>query len=173
MSGVTKLFDEGQILRRVNQLASELAKSISGEFTTVGLLKGSFVFLADLVRALDGVGLAPRVEFIQLSSYGSSRHSSGQVRLIGELPGDFEGRTILLVDDITDTGSSLVYARDLLLERGAPQILTCTLIDKPSRRQVDFTPDFVGFTIDDVFVVGYGIDYAEAYRHLPYIGSIA
>ena len=172
MSAVTKLFDERQIQRRVETLASDLAKSISGEFTIVAILKGSFVFVADLVRALDGVGLAPRVEFLRLTSYGSSQESSGEVKLIGELPQGLEGRTLLLVDDITDTGWSLVYARNLLLEQGARAIWSCTLVDKPSRRKVDISPDFIGFTIEDVFVVGYGIDYAEDYRHLPYIGTI-
>ncbi len=169
---VTKLFDEKRIERRVAELARDIAGSISEELTIVGLLKGSFVFVADLVRALDGVGVATRVEFLRLSSYGSSQESSGQVRLIGEVPDGLEGRTILLVDDITDTGLSLVHARKLLSERGARAIWTCTLLDKPSRRRVDISPDFVGFAIDDVFVVGYGIDYADDYRHLPYIGSI-
>jgi hypoxanthine phosphoribosyltransferase len=123
------------------------------------------------VRALDGVGLAPRVEFLRLSSYGCGRESSGEVRLIGEVP-EVEGRSVLLVDDITDSGWSLVHAQKLLRERGALEIRTCTLIDKPIRRRVDFSPDFVGFEVGDVFVVGYGIDFAEAHRHLPYIGRI-
>jgi hypoxanthine phosphoribosyltransferase len=171
VSEVTKLIDERQIERRVHELAADIAKAISGEFTVVALLKGSFVFAADLVRALDGVGLAPRVEFLRLSSYGCGRESSGEVRLIGEVPG-VEGRSVLLVDDITDSGWSLVHAQKLLRERGALEIRTCTLIDKPSRRRVDFSPDFVGFEVGDVFVVGYGIDFAEAHRHLPYIGRV-
>jgi hypoxanthine phosphoribosyltransferase len=171
VSEVTKLIDERQIERRVHELAADIAKAISGEFTVVALLKGSFIFAADLVRALDAVGLAPRVEFLRLSSYGCGRESSGDVRLIGEVP-DVEGRSVLLVDDITDSGWSLVHAQKLLRERGALEIRTCTLIDKPSRRRVDFSPDFVGFEVGDVFVVGYGIDFAEAHRHLPYIGRI-
>ena len=166
---VTKLFDERQIARRVQELAAEVAKSFSSELTVVGILKGSFVFVADLVRALDRVGLAPRVEFIRLSSYGTSRKPSN-LRLVGPAPSGMLGE-VLLVDDITDTGWSLRYATNLL----GPQALairTCTLIDKPSRREVEVTPDFVGFTVEDVFVVGYGIDYAEEHRHLPWIGTI-
>lgn len=171
MSEVTKLIDERQIARRVHELAADIAKAMPTEFTVVALLKGSFVFAADLVRALDGVGLAPRVEFLRLSSYGCGRESSGEVRLIGEVP-EVEGRSVLLVDDITDSGWSLVHAQKLLRERGALEIRTCTLIDKPIRRRVDFSPDFVGFEVGDVFVVGYGIDFAEAHRHLPYVGRI-
>lgn len=166
---VTKLFDEQQIERRVQDLAGELAKSFSGEFTIVGILKGSFVFVADLVRALDRVGLAPRIEFIRLSSYQASRDRS-ELTLVGPPPTGMLG-PVLLVDDIADTGWSLRYATDLLRPQ-ALAIQTCTLIDKPSRRQVEITPDFVGFTVDDVFVVGYGIDHAEAHRHLPWIGKI-
>jgi hypoxanthine phosphoribosyltransferase len=171
VSEVTKLIDERQIEHRVHELAADIAKTMPTEFTVVALLKGSFIFAADLVRALDGVGLAPRVEFLRLSSYGCGRESSGDVRLIGEVP-DVEGRSVLLVDDITDSGWSLVHAQKLLRERGALEIQTCTLIDKPTRRRVDFSPDFIGFEVGDVFVVGYGIDFAEAHRHLPYIGRI-
>jgi hypoxanthine phosphoribosyltransferase len=171
VSEVTKLIDERQIEHRVHELAADIARTMPTEFTVVALLKGSFIFAADLVRALDGVGLAPRVEFLRLSSYGCGRESSGQVRLIGEVP-EVEGRSVLLVDDITDSGWSLVHALKLLRERGALETRTCTLIDKPTRRRVDFSPDFIGFEVGDVFVVGYGIDFAEAHRHLPYIGRI-
>lgn len=169
---VTRLFDETEIARRVDTLAGEIAAAITGDFIVVGLLKGSFVFVADLIRALDRNGLAPRVEFIRLSSYGHARESSGDVRLIGGVPADIAGRQVVLVDDIADTGRSLAFARTLVEERGAARVWTCALIDKPSRREIDFSADFIGFTIDDVFVVGYGIDYAEDYRYLPYIGVI-
>ena len=107
-----------------------------------------------------------------VSSYGLAKESSGAVRLIGELPAEVAGRPVLLVDDIVDTGRSLAYARDQLLEAGASKIWTCTLLDKPSRRELPLAVDFVGFVIEDVFVVGYGIDFAEQYRHLPYIGVV-
>lgn len=172
MPTVTKLFGDEEIARRVNELAGEIAAVIPRDFLIVGLLKGTFVFLADLVRALDRAGHAPQVEFIRLSSYGHAKESSGEVRLIGDVADDITGRSVLLTDDICDTGRSIDFARALLLEKGVAKIWTCVLVDKPSWRQVEFTPDFVGFTVDDVFVVGYGIDYAEDYRHLPYIGIV-
>jgi hypoxanthine phosphoribosyltransferase len=172
MAPVTKLFGEKEIARRVNELADEIAEVVSGNLLIVGLLKGTFVFMADLVRALDRAGLAPQVEFTRLSSYGNAKESSGDVRLIGDVPDDITGRFVLLTDDICDTGRSIDFARSLLLEKGVSKIWTCVLVDKPSWRQIEFSPDFVGFTVDDVFIVGYGIDYAEDYRHLPYIGTV-
>lgn len=172
MASVTKLFGEKEIARRVDELAEEIAEVVAGDLVLVGLLKGSFVFMADLVRALGRAGLAPRVEFMRVASYGAAKESSGMVRLIGDAPADVKGRPVLLVDDILDTGRSLVFAHSLLLEWGASKVWTCALVDKPSRREVDCSADFIGFTIDDVFVVGYGIDYAEDYRHLPYIGAV-
>ncbi len=169
---VSKLFDETEIARRVEELAREIAAAVTGDFTIVGLLKGSFVFVADLIRVLDRAGLAPRVEFMRLSNYGHGKESSGTPRLIGEVPEGVAGRRVLVVDDIVDTGRTLDYAKSLLAGKGAAKIWTCALVDKPSRREIDFTADFIGFTIDDVFIVGYGTDHAENYRHLPYIGVI-
>ena len=172
MTTVSKLFDENQIAGRVAELAAEIAAALPADFLVVGLMKGSFVFVADLIRALDRAGRAPAVEFIRLSSYALGRESSGEVRLIGEVPESVAGRNVLLVDDIADTGRSLARARTLLLDAGAAGVWACGLIDKPSRRVLDIAVDFVGFTVDDVFVVGYGIDFAERYRHLPYIGVV-
>ena len=172
MTKITKLYGEAEIAERVIALAGEVAAVLPADFLMVGLLKGSFVFVADLIRALDRLGCRPRVEFMRLSSYGSGKQSSGEVHLIGDVPTDVAGRAILLVDDIVDSGRSISYARTLLLERGAAQIWTCALLDKPSRREIDVPSDFVGFTIPDLFVVGYGIDYAEGYRHLSYIGTV-
>ena len=169
---VSKLFDAAEIEARVEQLAGEIARQVSGDLVVVGLLKGSFVFLADLVRALDRAGMAPGVEFMRVASYGLGKESSGKVELVGDILDDIAGHQVLLVDDIVDTGRSLLFARNLLLEKGATRLWTCTLLDKPSRREVDCAADFVGFSIPDVFVVGYGIDYAETYRHLPYIGVV-
>jgi hypoxanthine phosphoribosyltransferase len=169
---VQKLFDEGEIAGRVEQLAGEIGAAVPPDIVVVGVLKGSFVFMADLVRALDGAGLCPRTEFIRLSSYGSGRQSSGEVQLIGEVPATVAGRAVLLIDDIADTGRSFVRASEVLRAAGATRIWTCALVDKPGRREVACDPDFIGFTVGDVFVVGYGIDYAEEYRHLPYIGSL-
>lgn len=171
-STVTRLIDQEAIRHRVEELAEAIAGTITGELTIVVLLKGSFMFAADLVRALDRRGLAPRVEFMRLSSYGLGKESSGLVRLIGDHPEGVAGREVLLVDDIQDTGRTLSVAQNMLLGLGARRVWTCVLLDKPSRREVDFAADFVGFEIEDVFVVGYGIDFAEAYRHLPYIGTV-
>jgi hypoxanthine phosphoribosyltransferase len=172
VGAVARLFDEATIAARVEALAAQIVQIIGPDFVVVGVLKGSFVFLADLVRALDRAGARPAVEFMRLASYGRSMASSGEVLLLGDVPQDFEGRPVLLVDDIVDTGLSMDYGRRLLAGRNAGQIVTCALLDKPSRRQVEVPVDLVGFEIPDVFVVGYGIDYAERYRHLPYIGKV-
>ncbi len=166
------LFDATAIAARVDDLAREIAADLPTNFVVVGLLKGSFVFVADLVRSLDRCGCAPAVEFMRVASYGHRKTSSGKVRLIGEPPQGLDGRDVLLVDDITDTGRSLEFARRVVRERGAARIWTCTLLDKPSRREIELSADFVGFSVPDVFVVGYGVDYAERYRHLPYIGTV-
>jgi len=173
MTKVMPLFDEARIAARVESLAGEIAAAIPEPFVMVGLLKGSFVFVADLVRALDRAGAAPQIEFLRLSSYGLGTESSGDVHLLGDIPTDVAGRRVLLVDDIVDTGRSIAYAQALLRQRDVGALSTCALVDKPSRREVEVTADFVGFTIDDLFIAGYGIDYAERYRHLPYIGVVA
>ncbi len=172
MTSVAMLFDETAISRRVEELAGEIASALPNEFLIVGLLKGSFIFIADLMRALDRAGATPMVDFLRLSSYGHGRESSGVVRVIGDAPNDVAGRVVLLVDDIVDTGRSLIFARDMLTDAGAASVMTCALLDKPSRREVEIVADFVGFTVEDVFVVGYGVDDAEKYRHLPYIGKV-
>jgi hypoxanthine phosphoribosyltransferase len=169
---VSKLFEEAEIAARVEALAGEIVRTMGAQFVVIGVLKGSFVFLADLVRALARAGATPNVEFMRLASYGQKQESSGEVLLLGDVPRDFEARAVLLVDDIVDTGLSMAYGKRLLTERHASQVRTCALLDKPSRRQVDVAIDFVGFEIPDVFVVGYGIDYAEQYRYLPYIGKV-
>ncbi len=172
MTTLRTLFEEADIAGRVDDLAEEVAKTFPRDFTMVGLLKGSFVFVADLARAMDRIGYAPRIEFVKLSSYGDGRDSPGTVRLEGNIPASVAGRAVLLVDDIVDTGNTLSLARKLLLEQGAERVTTCVLLDKPSRRQVDINANLVGFTVPDVFIVGYGFDYGEKYRHLPYLATI-
>lgn len=166
------LFDAATIAARVGSLAGEIAAVVPLDVTVVGLLKGAFVFTADLVRALDGQGVRPRLEFLQVSSYGAGTESSGRVQVIGGLPGSVQGRDVLLVDDIQDSGRTLAFTAEMLKEHGARRLWSCALLDKPSRRKVAFEADFVGFSIPDVFVVGYGIDYAERWRHLPWIGKV-
>ena len=172
MSKIRKLYDEDEIARRVEQLAGEIAAAVPSDLEVIGVLKGSFIFLADLVRALDKAGRSSQIEFLRLSSYGNKQKAMGDVVLIGGYPSLRDDRPVLLVDDIVDTGNSIAYARKLLQANGAETIYTCTLLDKPSRRETDVDVDFVGFTIPDLFVVGYGIDYAENYRSLPYLGKV-
>ena len=172
MDRIRPLFDERQIAARVDALAREITESIAGDFVVVGLLKGAFVFVADLMRALDRAGARPKIEFMRLSSYGLAKQSSGDVHLLGDIPTDIAGQQVLLVDDIVDTGRSFSYAQALLEQREIARLWTCALVDKPSRREVAVTTDFIGFSVDDVFIAGYGIDYAERYRHLPFIGIV-
>jgi len=165
------LFDEAAIARQVDELARRIVGAVPRQCILIGLLKGSYMFMADLVRALARLGHEPQVEFLRLSSYGTGKESTGTVRLLCDTAIDVSGRDVILVDDIVDTGRSLAFARDLLRHRGA-LVRTCALVDKPSRRVVDITIDFVGFTVGNVFVVGYGIDYAEQFRFLPYLAAV-
>jgi hypoxanthine phosphoribosyltransferase len=172
MDRLRVLISAAEIAERVNALAAEIARTIPADFVVVGLLKSAAIFVADLVRALDRSGVRPGIEFMWLSSYGLAKESSGRVQLVGDVPADLAGRPVLLVDDIADTGRSIVYATDRLRQRGVGKLWTCVLLDKPKRREMEVTIDFVGFSIGNVFVAGYGTDYAEKYRHLPYIGIV-
>ncbi len=172
MEGIRTLISEAEIAARVEALAAEIAQRRPGDFVIVGLLKGATMFVADLVRALYRAGACPEIEFMRLSSYGLGKVSSGEVHLLGDVPTDLAGRRVLLVDDIVDTGRSIAYAAALLRQRGIGDLWTCALLDKPECREVEVKVDFVGFRIGDVFVAGYGIDYAEKYRYLPYIGVV-
>lgn len=156
----------------MDQLARDIAADMTGELLVVVVLKGSFVFAADLIRALDRAGQSPRVDFITLSSYGAGTESKGNVALLRDISEDVTGRRILLVDDIVDTGRTLKFAREELKRRGAAEVRTCLLLDKAMRRTEDIAPDYVGFPIEDRFVVGYGLDLAHMYRGLPYIGMV-
>jgi hypoxanthine phosphoribosyltransferase len=166
------LFSETEIAARVDALAGEITRTIPGDFVMVGLLKGAAVFVADLARALHRAGAHPEIEFMRLSSYGFTKESSGDVHLLADIPTDIADRQMLLIDDIVDTGRSIACAAAVLQQRKIGGLWTCALLDKPERREVEVAIDFVGFRIGDVFVAGYGIDYAEKYRHLPYIGIV-
>jgi len=172
MGGMRVLFSAAEIAARVDALAAEIARTIRAEFVIVGLLKSAAVFVADLLRALDRAGAHPEIEFMRLSSYGVAKAGSGAVQLLGDVPANLAGRPVLLVDDIVDTGRSIAYAAAQLRQRGVGDLWTCALLDKPQRREIEVVIDFVGFSIGDVFVAGYGTDYAEKYRHLPYIGAV-
>jgi len=166
------LFSAAEIAARVDALAAEIASTLPADFVMVGVLKGAWVFVADLVRALDRAGAGLEIEFMRLASYGLAKETSGAVQLLGDVPPDLAGRPILLVDDIVDTGRSIAYAAGRLREQAIGNLWTCALLDKPRRREIEVAIDFVGFTVGDVFVVGYGTDHAEKYRHLPYIGTL-
>ena len=152
-----------------------LAKDISDHFTdanklvVVGLLRGSFVFIADLVREL---GLPVEVDFLEVSSYGDAMESSREARIMKDIRGEIEGLDVLVVEDIIDTGHTMAHVLTLLSSRRPKRLEVATLLDKPSRREVNIEATWVGFEIPDEFVVGYGIDYAQRHRNLPYIGKI-
>ncbi|WP_112661704.1 hypoxanthine phosphoribosyltransferase [Microvirga flavescens] len=166
------LFDETAIARRNDELAQEVAKQKPENLLVVAVLKGSFMFAADLIRALHKVGLEPQVEFVHLSSYREGTVSSGQVAILRDVESDVRGRDVLLVDDILESGRTVAFAKDLLMARGAKRVLTAVLLEKPHKRAVTIDAEFVGFTCPDVFVVGYGMDVAHSYRQLPYVGVL-
>lgn len=167
------LFSPEQIQARVDELVEEMLGACQVEdLVLIGVLRGSFMFLADLVRDLYRRGVHPRIDFITLASYGSGTSSSGTVEVRKDFTVDVRESDVLLVDDILDTGRTLSFACDHVRKRGARTVTTCALLDKPSRRVVPCHADFIGFTIPDTFVVGYGLDYDSCYRELPYIAVV-
>ena len=158
---------------RVDQLVTEMEPHCRADhFVMIGILRGSFMFLADLVRDLYQHGVHPKIDFLTLESYGAGMESSGVVKVTKDITVDVEGAEVLLIDDILDSGRTLSFATELLKQKGAARVLTCTLLDKPERRIIPLSADFVGFTIPDEFVVGYGLDYDSRYRELPYIAKV-
>ena len=141
----------------------------AGPIHLICVLKGAFLFLGDLIRAMEG---HVTIDFMACSSYGAGTSSSGEVRLSKDLDVGIEGRDVIVVEDIVDTGLTLHYLQEILLARGPRSLRTACLLSKPSRRKIDVKVDYIGFTIEDKFVVGYGLDYSEQYRNLPYIGVL-
>ncbi len=172
LPNITVLYDENRIAARNQSLATEIAASAPHQLLAVAVLKGSFMFAADLLRALHASGLVPEVEFMHLSSYKKGMISTGYVEVLRDVESDVRGRDVLLIDDILESGRTLAYAKDLLMARGARRVLVCVLLEKPGKRAVSIKADFVGFTCPDVFVVGYGMDIAHAFRQLPFIGRV-
>ena len=172
MSPYPVLIDETAIARRIDEMAGDIVKTIGTDLVAVGLLKGCFVFMADLARALHRHGAACAVDFLQLSSYAAATVSSGSVKMASDVTMDLAGRRVLIVDDILDSGRTLAFARDRLKAHDPAGLWTAVLLDKPSRREVAFQADFVGFAIPDRFVAGYGIDHAERHRDLPHIVAV-
>lgn len=165
------LFSAEEIARRNAQLAEEIALSDLHNPLVISILKGSFVFAADLIRALHDAGLSPEVEFISISSYGSGTEA-GKPVVLRDVESEVKGRDIVLIDDILESGGTLKFTRDLMLERGANKVALVTLLDKSSRRSTNINADFVGFECPDKFVVGYGMDVAHAFRELPFVGMV-
>ncbi|MCW1951349.1 MAG: hypoxanthine phosphoribosyltransferase [Octadecabacter sp.] len=175
MTQTPYVIDEMISAKSIAARIEDLAKTIQTEFkdtdklVVVGLLRGSFVFIADLVRELD---LPVEVDFLEASSYGDGMESSREVRILKDLRGQIEGRDVLVVEDIVDTGHTLHQVIDMLNTRHPRKLKSIALLDKPSRREVDMRADWTGFEIPDEFVVGYGIDYAQRNRNLPFIGKV-
>jgi len=171
-NNVSMLVSEAEIKARIESLADEICAVIDNSWLVVALLRGSFIFAADLVRAMHKHGLTPKIDFMTLSSYQDGTESSRRVEITHDLNEDVIGKNILLIDDIFDTGRTLRETSKLLQSRGANEIITAVLLEKPARREVGFRPRFAGFQIPDKFVVGYGLDYANQYRTLPFIGVL-
>jgi hypoxanthine phosphoribosyltransferase len=167
---VTPLLSAEQIRTRIADLAGEIRRDApDAELHFIGVLKGSVLFLADLLRAMSGVCT---MDFIAVSSYAGGTTSSGEVRMLKDVDRGLQNRDVIVVEDIVDTGLTLHYLQDILRARGPRSLRTACLLSKPSRRKVDVPVDYVGFTIEDHFVVGYGLDFDEHYRNLPYIGVL-
>jgi hypoxanthine phosphoribosyltransferase len=169
---VETIFSADAIAERLQSLAAEIVATRPENLHIVPILKGSFVFAADLLRALCAAGLAPEVDFLTLSSYKKSRTSGGQVSILRDLDLDVHGRHVILIDDVLDSGRTLAFAKDLIAARGAARIETCVLLDKKAPRAVSIEPDYCAFDCPDVFVVGYGMDVAHRYRELPFVGRL-
>lgn len=164
------LFSEQQLAECVRQLGSRIAKDYEDEdLLMIGILKGAGIFMGDLIRQIDG---DVRTDYMVVSSYGNSSVSSGQIRIIKDVQVDVKGLNVMLVEDIADTGNTLNALKDLMIERGVKSVRICALLDKPARRIKPIDIDYKGFEVPDEFIIGYGIDYAEKYRNLPYIGIL-
>lgn len=168
---VEVLFTEEDVRLKIIELGREITHDYAGqEILVVGILKGAFIFMADLVREID---LTLQLDFMDVSSYGHSTVSSGEVRIMKDLEESIEGKNVLIVEDIIDTGLTLNYISEILKKRGPKSLRICCLLDKPSRRKSPIKPDYTGFSIEDLFIVGWGLDYAERYRNYPVIGILS
>lgn len=164
------LYSEAVLAARVAELGAQIEADYAGkELLVVGVLKGANIFAGDLVRKIN---LPIKIDFIAASSYGFSTESSGVVKIIKDLDYSIEGKHVLIVEDIIDTGLTLKYLRENFLSRKPASLQICTLLDKPERRKVEIDVKYIGYQIPDEFIVGYGIDYAEQYRNLPYVATL-
>ncbi len=163
------LISAADIQARVGEMAAQIHRDHPNGVHLIAVLKGAFVFLSDLARAMPG---QCSVDFMAMSSYGKGTSSTGQVQMLKDLGSDIEGRDVIIVEDIVDTGLTLMYLQQILRARSPRTLRTACLLSKPSRRKIDVPVEYIGFTIEDKFVVGYGLDYAEQYRNLPHIAVI-
>jgi hypoxanthine phosphoribosyltransferase len=171
IADVKKVLIGAEVLdKKIKELGAEISKDyINKDLVLIGIMRGAVPFVADLMRAIT---IPLEYDLMAVSSYGASTKSSGTVRIMKDIDMSIEGRDVIIVEDIVDTGLTLQYLVDNLKARKPKSLKVCTLLDKPSRRKVEVVPDYNGFIIPDVFVVGYGLDYAEKYRNLPYIGVL-
>lgn len=165
------LYSAEEISERIEELSHEIAASMPQELVIVSLLRGSFMFTSDLVRAMYYIGLQPQIDFMTLASYKGTK-STGEVAIQRDISDDVAGKHVLIVDDILETGRTLSHALRAMQERGAASVKLCVLLEKPGKLDVEIKADYVGFRIPDKFVVGYGLDYDNLYRELPYIGYL-
>lgn len=169
---VEVMISEAEIAKRIAELGQQITEAYrdsGSDMVLVGLLRGSFMFMADLCRKIE---VSHEVDFMTASSYGSGMSTTRDVKILKDLDEDIRGKDVLIVEDIIDSGNTLSKVREILSLRQPKSLAICTLLDKPERREVDVPVEYVGFTIPDEFVVGYGIDYAQRYRHLPYVGKV-
>lgn len=166
------LYSPEQLAMRNRELAEQIALGDLKDILVLSILKGSFVFAADLIRALHSAGLAPEVEFISVSSYGAGTEP-GKLKLLRDVESDVRGRDILLIDDILESGNTLKFTQDLMLERGASKVAIVALLNKSMKRSAQVHADYIGFDCPDKFVVGYGMDAGHAFRELPFVGVVS
>lgn len=170
MNKIDVLISEEQIMARIKELAAEISTKYEGkDVLAIGILNGAVYFLSELTKQMS---IPVEIDFMQASSYGSGTVSSGQVLITKNLERDIAGKSVILVEDVIDTGRTLKLIKEMLLERGPESVEICSLLDKPSRRVVDLEGDYIGYEIPDAFVVGWGLDYDQKYRNLPYIGVV-
>lgn len=169
---IAVLFSETEIAIRIQALAKEIATRKPKNLLVIPVLKGSFIFAADLIRAMHHAGLSPEVDFMILASYRAATTSSGQVEVLRDIESQIQDRDVMLVDDILESGRTLAFAKDLLAARGASHVLTAVLLEKPGHLAANIKADFCGFVCPDKFVVGYGMDMAHQFRELPFVGHV-
>ena len=170
--GVEVVFAAEEIAERIHGIAQVIADTGMDRLLVIAVLKGSFVFAADLLRAMHGAGLSPEIDFLSLASYREGTRSSGHVEIVRDIETDVGGRNVLIIDDILESGRTLAFAKQLIAERGAARVLTCVLLDKAVDRAVAIQADFSVFECPDEFVVGYGMDLAHRFRELPFVGRV-